>query len=144
MFSWVEELKKEVLGLDPKDFIEPGSEVVPEIETVVGEINANLQGLFTLAEKRKAEIKTKKDELDNELLTRSQYEERSMALQIEVSDIGREIDTIMNIFWRCIKKDFPKTQGKNIGIRNGGKVVVHDHDEIAGDIGCILKRMTEN
>ena len=115
--SWLKILPMELENIDAKELDEPGEEVDPRSDVVVGEASDDLKRIYTLVNKlQEAAARYSIDarfSKDNRL--RSDAEKKTYELK-------RKIETLMEIFWITLKDDFDLWDKDSVGIRKGWKV----------------------
>ena len=115
--SWLKILPMELANIDAKELVEPGEEVDPRSDVVVGEASDDLKRIYTLTEKlQEAGVRYSVDarfSKDNNL--RSDAEKKVYELQ-------DKFETLMRIFWITLRDDFNLWGKDSVGIRKGWKV----------------------
>ena len=115
--SWLKILPMELSNIDAKELVEPGEEVDPRSDVVVGEASDDLKRIYTLTEKlQEAGVRYSVDarfSKDNNL--RSDAEKK-------VYELHDKLEALMRIFWITLKDDFNLWGKDSVGIRKGWKV----------------------
>ena len=115
--SWLKILPMELENIDAKELDEPGEEVDPRSDVVVGEASDDLKRIYTLTEKlQEAGVRYSVDarfSKDNNL--RSDAEKK-------VYELHDKLEALMRIFWITLKDDFNLWGKDSVGIRKGWKV----------------------
>ena len=115
--SWLKILPMELANIDAKELVEPGEEVDPRSDVVVGEASDDLKRIYTLTEKlQEAGVRYSVDarfSKDNNL--RSDAEKK-------VYELHDKLEALMRIFWITLKDDFNLWGKDSVGIRKGWKV----------------------
>ena len=115
--SWLKILPMELANIDAKELVEPGEEVDPRSDVVVGEASDDLKRIYTLTEKlQEAGVRYSVDarfSKDNNL--------RSDAGK-KVYELHDKLEALMRIFWITLKDDFNLWGKDSVGIRKGWKV----------------------
>lgn len=115
--SWLKMLSVELSIIEPSEFAEPGEDVDPKTDIVVGKASDDLKRIYTLTEKlQEAGARYSIDarfSKDNHL--RSDAEKK-------MHELKRKTETLMDIFWIILKDDFDLWDKDSVGIRKGWKV----------------------
>lgn len=115
--SWLKILPVELSAIEPGEFAEPGEEIDPKADVVVGEASNDLRRIYTLTEKlQEAGARYSIDarfSKDNRL--RSDAEKK-------MHELKRKTEVLMEIFWIILKDDFDLWNKDSVGIRKGWKV----------------------
>ena len=119
---WIEFLPKELDEI--KEFIDPPMEVESD-DIVVGDATDEMKRLYTLS--------CKYEEIFTRMAVEARYaknENEQIKARKKMTEANQKRETLLEIFWICIK-DYFELWGKNsVGIRKGYKIIWRSRKKI--------------
>lgn len=122
---------------------------VAENETVIGELPDELKRLHTYLRELSEQLAQKIDELKKQFESTPQDEIARIMEELrknsdEITAIKSRFALIHTLFWQEVGEEFPSASDKNVGIRDGFKVVAVDKkDEECDCPVCHIKYLLD-
>lgn len=119
---WIVEVAEEIQSIPLEECEEPDGEV-EEGDHIVGEMSDGLRRMYAYMSRLGDQLKNEAEELKLPERRPTTFADLKDAVR-KASDMVNRYRLISEMFWECVKKEFPELRSKRcIGVRNDFKVV---------------------